>query len=516
MIFLRRKGTIFYNTLLLTGINLLLRGLTMTFSVYLSRRIGAEGLGLFQLIGTVGGLAMTFGLSGARVSAMYLCAEEYGLRRYDGVRQAMRCCLIYGTAVSLLAGTLLFLFADKISLCWLADAQAADSLRILAIFLPVNCLCSILGGYYTACDKIRELVGIEIGERLASLLLTVILLRYTGQNRGACCAAVILGGNLAGLAAAAVMFVRYFRENRAHKKEADDLNMPRRLFRLAVPLALSDYLRSALNALEQFLIPWGLALYTGSQNTSMASYGIIHGMVFPILMFPAAVLYSLSDLMVPELARRKATGNQRRIRQLTKRCLQMGTVFASAVCGLIYVLSDALGEIVYQNSAVAGYLRTFAPMILILYLDAIVDGMEKGLGQQVATVRFNTITSFLDVVFLFLLLPRFGIGGYLFTFVLTHIINFWLSLRKLLKVTEHEPEMMTALRCIVCTLAAVAAAYLIPVRTTAEILLVRGTGFLLVYLLLTRLTRALTGNDLLWLYGILHPAGNIDKPSEKT
>ena len=513
---MRQKGTIFYNTLLLTGINLLLRGLTMTFSVYLSRRIGAEGLGLFQLIGTVGGLAMTFGLSGARVSAMYLCAEEYGLRRYDGVRQAMRCCLIYGAAVSILAGIALFLFAGRISLSWIGDAQAADSLRILALFLPVNCLCSILGGYYTACDRIRELVGIEIGERLLSLLLTLLLLRYAGSSRSACCAAVILGGNLAGLAAAAVMFFRFFRENREHKKTAEKLNMPRRLFRLAVPLALSDYLRSALNALEQFLIPWGLALYTGSQNESMAAYGVIHGMVFPILMFPAAVLYSLSDLMVPELARRKATGNQRRIRQLTKRCLQMGTVFASAVCGLMYVLSDALAELVYQNSAVAGYLRTFAPMILILYLDAIVDGMEKGLGQQVATVRFNTITSFLDVVFLFILLPKFGIGGYLFTFVLTHLINFWLSLRRLLKVTEYEPDLMTALRCIVSTLVAITAAYLLPVRTAAEILLVRGSGFLLVFLLLTRATRAVTGNDLLWLCGILRPGRNIDKQAEKT
>lgn len=35
----------------------------------------------------------------------------------------------------------------------------------------------------------------------------------------------------------------------------------------------------------------------------MAGYGTIHGMVFPILMFPAAILYSVSDLLVPELSR---------------------------------------------------------------------------------------------------------------------------------------------------------------------------------------------------------------------
>ena len=38
-----RKRSIFYNALLLTGVNLLLRGVSMVFQVYLSRRIGAAG-----------------------------------------------------------------------------------------------------------------------------------------------------------------------------------------------------------------------------------------------------------------------------------------------------------------------------------------------------------------------------------------------------------------------------------------------------------------------------------------
>ena len=70
-----RKRSIFYNALLLTGVNLLLRGVSMVFQVYLSRRIGAAGVGLLQLVLTVETAAITFGLSGARVAAMYLCAR---------------------------------------------------------------------------------------------------------------------------------------------------------------------------------------------------------------------------------------------------------------------------------------------------------------------------------------------------------------------------------------------------------------------------------------------------------
>ncbi len=72
--------------------------------------------------------------------------------------------------------------------------------------------------------------------------------------------------------------------------------------KLAAPLALSDYLRAALRTLEQLLIPWGLAQAGASQQRAMAAYGTVTGMVFPVLMLPAAFLYALIDLLIPELA----------------------------------------------------------------------------------------------------------------------------------------------------------------------------------------------------------------------
>ncbi len=63
----------------------------------------------------------------------------------------------------------------------------------------------------------------------------------------------------------------------------------------------------------------------------------------------------------------------------------------------------------------------------MLYVDAVTDANVKGMGQQVACVRYNTVTSFLDVVFLWLLLPRFGLWGYYLSFLVTHALNFGLS-----------------------------------------------------------------------------------------
>ena len=64
--FLRDGRSILQNALLLTGVNLLLRGVSMLFQIYLSGQIGAGGIGLLQLILTVGSFAMTVGLAGLR------------------------------------------------------------------------------------------------------------------------------------------------------------------------------------------------------------------------------------------------------------------------------------------------------------------------------------------------------------------------------------------------------------------------------------------------------------------
>lgn len=61
-----KKGSeIFYNMILLTGANLLLRLTGMGFQVYLSRRIGAAGIGLLQLVLSVTAMAFTIGAAGA-------------------------------------------------------------------------------------------------------------------------------------------------------------------------------------------------------------------------------------------------------------------------------------------------------------------------------------------------------------------------------------------------------------------------------------------------------------------
>ena len=155
------KHSIFRNALLLTAIDLLLRGISMSFQIYLSGVIGAAGLGLLQLVAAVGTLGMTLGLSGVRTAAMYLCAEEYGKRRPGGMRHVMRLCILWSSVFSILTAAALWGFSNQLAAVWLKDLRAASGLRILALSLPVECLVCVLCGYFTACGKLRRLACVS-------------------------------------------------------------------------------------------------------------------------------------------------------------------------------------------------------------------------------------------------------------------------------------------------------------------------------------------------------------------
>ena len=168
---------IFYSALLLTGVNLLLRFAGTGFQVYLSGRIGAEGIGLLQLVLSFGALAVTVGMGGIRTATMYLCAEVVGQKRPGRMGRVLSGCMAYSISISAAAAFLLYQFAPLIAATWIGRPESYSAIRLFATFLPVSCLCGVMVGYYTGVNRIGTLAAVEVAEQLCAMTVTVLLLR---------------------------------------------------------------------------------------------------------------------------------------------------------------------------------------------------------------------------------------------------------------------------------------------------------------------------------------------------
>ncbi len=428
-----KKLPIFYSALLLTGVNLLLRLVGTSFQVYLSSRIGAAGIGLLQLVMSVGSLAMVAGIGGIRTATMYLTAEELGRKRPQNVIWVLSGCFLYSIAFSGCVALLLYNFAPWIAAVWIGDPRTQDALRLFASFLPVTCLCGVMTGYFTAANRIGTLAAVEVAEQLCSMALTMgALAVFAGNDPVRACLCVIIGSSLGSVLTLTCLIYLRLRER---APVGAQIPVRSRLLQAAVPLAVADDLKTGITTVENLMVPKRLAL-NRSVSSPLAAFGLVSGMVFPVIMFPAAILFGLTELLIPELARCAAAGSEGRIHYLVKRALRVALVYGTAMGGLLCLLSEFLCRWLYKSLDAAAFMGLYALLVPMLYCDIITDAMTKGLGQQKICVRYNIFTSFLDVLFLYILLPRYGMNGYFVSFFVTHLINFLLSLRRLLNITS--------------------------------------------------------------------------------
>ena len=424
-----KQRPIIYNVLLLTGVNLLLRFVSTSFQVYLSGRVGAEGIGLLQLVLSVGGLALTIGMGGIRTATMYLCAEVVGQKRESSIAWVLSGCITYSMCVSIGVSLLLYQCAPIIAKVWVGTEETASSIRLFAGFLPVSCLCGVMVGYYTGINKIATLTIVEICEQFCSMTVTVLLLVFwSGANVMKACMSVIIGS---GLGACTTLVLLVIIKHRQGDYIGPQIHIRKKLLDTAVPLAVADSFKAGISTTENLMVPKRLRLFAGESNP-LAAFGMMCGMVFPVLMFPAAILYGLAELLIPEIARCNAAGSIKRIRHLTGKSLRLTTIYGLLCGGILYVLADKLCMKLYSEPEAGQYLKGYALLAPMLYCDIIIDAITKGLGQQKLCVRNNIITSVMDVAMLFVLLPMYGMKGYFFSFFISHFVNLLLSIRLLI------------------------------------------------------------------------------------
>ena len=282
----------------------------------------------------------------------------------------------------------------------------------------------------------------------------------------------------------------------AHAPVGPPIAVRHRLLQAAVPLALADILKSGISTAENLMVPRRLALNPGVANP-LAAFGMLSGMIFPVMMFPACILFALAELLIPELARCTAAGEARRIRYLVRRSLKVSMLYGAFFCGAEYLLAQSLCRLLYRSTEAGILLRRFSLLIPMLYCDAITDAMTKGLGQQKICVRYNILTSALDVLFLFFLLPRWGLDGYYISFLATHLLNFFLSLRRLLRISGEAIPFHTPL----LTAAGVGAAVLAASSVSSP--LPCTLSFAAVLMCLLTLFQVIGTEDIQWLIGLV-------------
>jgi stage V sporulation protein B len=425
------------NTILLTGTSLLMRTVGISFQVYLTKKIGASGIGLFQLIMSVSMLASTFALSGIRFATTRLVSEELGKSNPGGVKKVIVRCLAYALCFGTAAMLTLFFSAETIGTRWIGDGRTVLSLRLLSLSLPAFALSHVLSGYFTAVCRVIKSAAVSIAEQLIRIAVVVAALSLTPESTvESACAIIVAGGIIGEIFSFLMLYLLYFFDRQRYTGHGERTRgITKRMLGIALPLAFSAYARTALSTLQNLLVPKGFQKSGVTAEAALADYGLIDGMVIPIITFPSAFFYSLAELVVPELTEAQVNGRNNDISSLVNRILRLCMLFSIGAAAVMFCFSSELGSCIYGSLRVGHYISLLSLLLPIMYLDSITDGMLRGLGQQMYSMRYNIMDSFITVVLVYTLLPRFAVLGYIFILYFTELFNFSLSIHRLSVMT---------------------------------------------------------------------------------
>ncbi|MBP3441608.1 MAG: polysaccharide biosynthesis C-terminal domain-containing protein [Clostridia bacterium] len=444
-----------HNTLLLTVASFIMRTIAVSFNVYLTEKIGADGIGLFQLISSVYSMAITFASGGIRLASMRLVADNFSDNKFSE-RKIMRLCLFYSLICGTFIAAIMFSFSEIIGTKWICDSRSIPSLKVLSLSLPFIAASASLGGYFTAAGKLVRYTAVQLCEQVFKIFVTVFALRNAASHGlEASCVAIVFGMTCAEIFSMLSSFILYKFINTKTARKSDTVSILKKLLRIAIPDATGAQMRSVLMTVEHLLIPVGFRKSGVNPQSSMATYGIIHGMSLPLILYPSALLSSLSGLLVPEISSRYISGKYTHISYMTARVLHIALLFSIGTAGIIYFNAYEISSAIYSESGVAFYTQILAVLIPVMYLDMTIDGILKGLDQQMSYMRYNIIDACICVVFVYILVPIFSVKGYIFVVFLSEIINFALSFRRLTIVSEVRVDLfksiVTPTLCVVCT-----------------------------------------------------------------
>ncbi len=428
-----KKSKILTNAAILTATGFILRGLGMVLRVYISKKIGEEGMGLYQLIQTVYFLFITVAQSGIAVAATRCLSSRVAVGDTVGAQSVTSSALKLSTFLGTLSCVIMSALSSPICRLWIGDTRCISAVSLLSLSLPFVAVCGVLSAYFIVYENALFGCISQIIEQVTRIGLIALLTMFSSPKSVKDSLVIIVFANVISEAVSCLFLIVCYISK---KQKLPHKSYSKEIVSNAVPVAASRYLASALRTAENVLVPNAITVFTKDRETALSQFGALKGMAIPLLFFPYSFLSAITTLLVPKVTGAQAQGNKKSLRGTTERVCFV-TLFSSIVtAGIFFTLADFLGMAIYKSQRVSQMILWLAPIVPFMYLDSVCDGLLKGLGKQKEVLLHGSIDSALRIVLICIFVPHYGIVGFLGVMVVSNIFVSLMNFYTLCKTTD--------------------------------------------------------------------------------
>lgn len=428
-----KKHPLLLGTILLTTAGIISRILGFFYRIFLSRTIGASGLGLYQLIFPVFTLCLAISASGIQTAiSRYVAAEKNGQKHlYTG--------LLLSVTLSGLFSLLIYLMAPWIASDVLKEPRTEELLKVMVYSLIPASVHACFNGYYYGKKNSVIPSACQIIEQLARVFGTLIIY-YVLLESGLPLKPIhaVWGLVISELAGFLVNVTAYLfgkesiteNSNLERKSQhqhwnlsvANDYSTAKALGLMAIPLTLNHVLMTLSHSLENLLLPQQLMAFGYSSDEALGHFGILTGMALSVIFFPSAITNSLSVLLLPRISETKVKGDMCVVLDTIKGAVCCGVALGS-LCTFVFLLSaDWFGIYIFDNTLAGFYIRILSILCPFMYTASLLSSIVNGLGHATLTLICNLSGCLVRILAIWLLVPVYGMYAYIISMIVAAVV----------------------------------------------------------------------------------------------
>jgi len=351
------------------------RVLGFLFKIYLSRQLGAELLGVYQVSLSFFLLLLTLTTSGIPLVVSKMTAQCRAKKELCVEGSISTAALIISMVLSIV--TCVFVVAlNKPIGALFADDGSRIILLLMLPSLIFSALYSSFRGNLWGRQKYTTVSLLELAEQIARIGACIMLFAF-GMDK---LVAVGVSMSAGCFVAAAACVVCYFATGARLRNPRGNI-LP--LIKSSAPITASRAATAAMGSIIAVAAPFLLIMGGLSGSEAMYEFGYSVGMALPLLYMPLTIISSLAFVMIPTLSQAVAQKDQKTVRRQTEGAIRISVVVATLFFPLFFALGEPLGVLVYNNADSGRFLAAAAWLLLPISIENITSSLMNSLDMEV-------------------------------------------------------------------------------------------------------------------------------------
>ena len=434
------KDNFFKNSFLLTASNITTGILGFIFSIYLSKVLGAEGMGLYNLVMPIYNLFICLMSAGIVASISKISAVYAQKGEHNNIVKTIRVLAIFNVTWALLVGITVFLTAPIIGKYGINDTRTINAIKVICPAMICIAISNIFKGYFYGTSKITVPAIIDICEK-AMRIITVSILIFL-SNAQTLESMVTLATVALCIGEFQSLFFLYIYYKYSIKKMPVSYEKPESSSQLlfdiiiiSIPLCINGFLTNIIGTLCTLIVPRRLLIAGFDYSQSLSMIGKFNGMALCIITIPMIVVSTINTLLIPDLSQTINQGKEYeaslRIRKVIKLAFLLG-LSTTIICNIV---PTELGQMFFGRNDLGNYIRFSSFSAPIIYTSLTMFGILNGLNKQGIILRNSLIEALIELVclYIFTSIHSINILGYSISMCIACSVSFILNIHEVNK-----------------------------------------------------------------------------------